>query len=133
MTPEEVIADLDHSLDEDGQDVVLQCFTLGPSGLQIPYSVTVRAFVRGIIPRTADELVQGITQDQSSVIMSPTQINAKNWPGPDTTGIAVVDRRIPSKNRKDKIVINGKPRSVEAGVGVYLQNELVRIEARVLA
>lgn len=124
MTPAEMIADLDAELADDGEDIRLQRLTLGPGGQQIPFEVVCRAFVRGYDPQ---ELVGGITQTDSRVIMSPTQIIAHQWTSGATGN---QDKRVPIKG--NRAFIAGKPRNVEAAMGKYVDGELVRIEMRVL-
>lgn len=123
MTPAEVIADLDASLDEDGEDIRLVRLTQGPNGTQIPFEVICRAFVRGYDP---DELSGAITQQDSKVILSPTQIIAAQW----TSGRpANEDGRVPMKG--NRVFIQGRARNVEAAVGKYLPTDLVRLELQV--
>lgn len=119
------LAKLDAALGKAGQDIRLQRLTGTQS---IPFEVTCRAVVRGYAP---EELINGITQQDSFVILSPTQIEAKGWPGPQISiDPSSVDRRIPRKG--DRVFINGKPRNVEAATGLYVDDTLVRIEMRVL-
>lgn len=121
---EQDIADLDAALAADGETIELQRLL----GTQlIPVKVTCRAFVRGYAP---NELIGGITQQDSKVIISPTEITRAGWPGPQTPPFTNQDRRVPKKN--DRAIIAGKPRSVEASVGFYVGGILVRIEMRVL-
>lgn len=124
MTPDEIKATLNSQLAEHGEDIELQRLT----GTQlIPFKVTVRAFVRGY---SADELIGGITQSDSRVILSPTEIEASGWPGPESpAGSTTGDIRVPRKN--DKAVIAGRKRNVESAVGIEVAGELVRIEMRV--
>jgi hypothetical protein len=123
------IADLNMSLAEDGEWIEIRRLY----GTQlIPVSVRCRAFVR---PITAEELISGITQDSSNIIMSPSEIMAAGWPGPWTPSAAEpvnpgIDRRVPRKN--DKAVVKGKPRNIEVPKPIYVDDELVRIELRVL-
>lgn len=124
MTPAECITDLNASLAADGEQIVLQRVTLGPAGALIRFSVDCRAFVRGYEP---SEMIGGITQQDSRVIISPTQIETAGW----TSGRpADEDRRVPVKG--NKAIIQGKERNVEAAVGKYVAGQLVRIEMRVL-
>lgn len=125
MTPSECIADLDASLATDGDGIItLQRMTLGPGGTQIAFSVNCLAFVRGYEP---NEMIGGITQQDSRVIISPTEIVAAGW----TSGKpANEDRRVPMKG--NKAIIQGRVRNIEAAVGKYVGGELVRIEMRVL-
>jgi hypothetical protein len=125
-SPAGMIARLDASLARVGEDVVLRRYTQGPNSTRIPFAVTVRAQVRGYSP---EELVGGITQQDSRVILSPTQIEAAQWPGPTTSPVAG-DRRVPRKG--DQMVIAGIARTVEAAAGIYVAGTLVRIECRVL-
>lgn len=132
MTPEQCIADLDASLAEDGTEVKLQRLTLGPGGLQIPFSVDCMAFVRRK-DQAAPAIANGVVQEWDQIILSPTEINAKNWPGPNSSATPTdIDRRVPSSNLKDRFIIEGRPRTVASSIGIYMQGVLVRIECRVL-
>lgn len=123
------IADLNMSLAADGEWIEIRRLY----GTQlIPVSVTCRAFVRTV---TAEELVAGITQESSNIIMSPSEIIAAGWPGPWTPSAQEpvnpgTDRRVPRKG--DKAVIKGRVRNVEVTKPIYVDDELVRIELRVL-
>jgi len=125
MTPEAAIAMLNRQLAAHGQDIRLTRNTLGPGGVLIPFSVECRAFVRSY---KADELVGGIIQGDTLVVLAPTEIEAQGWPGAEVTPTNQ-DRRVPRKD--DKCVIAGKSRNVEAGTPFYLNGELVRIELQV--
>ena len=131
---DQAVADLDAALASDGETVELQRLV----GTQlIPIRVACRAFVRSYDAR---ELVGGITQDQSRVIISPSEIIRAGWPGPDvevrnaagvvTTALSQQDRRVP--RRGDKVVIAGKPRNIEVAMPIYVDGALVRIDLRVL-
>jgi hypothetical protein len=114
MRPE--IVDLDDALAEYGADIVLRRVTgVAPSTTNI--DVTVRAAVRSFQPQ---ELVGGIMQTDSRVIISPTQITAAAWPG---------DGTLPRAN--DKLVIAGRVRNVKVVDPIYLGDDLVRIEMAV--
>lgn len=115
MTPAEAIADLDAELAEDGQTVKLR------PGSTTTGEVACKAFVRGFQP---SELIGGLTQQHSKVVLSPT----------DTAGFASgaaapLDGRVPKVG--NYVVIAGKPRKVAAGTGIYMADVLVRIEATV--
>lgn len=123
------VRELDKSLAEDGEWIELQRLV----GTQaIPIKCRCRAHVRSF---DAKELVGAITQDMSEVIISPTQIIEAGWPGPDvevrnaagvvTTAISRQDRRVPRTN--DRIVIQGKPRSIQVARPKYVDDGLVRI------
>lgn len=122
---EQAVADLNAALAADGEWIELWRET----GTQkIPFKVRCRAFVRGY---AAQELVGGIAQTDSKVIMSPTEILRVGWPGPNSSVTPTdQDRRVPRKG--DAAVIAGRKRAVEAAGGIYLGSELVRIEMRVL-
>lgn len=90
-------------------------------------TVVCKAAVRGFSP---SELVEGVTQQDAFVIISPTAITSSGWPNV-AQGTGQPDIRIPSKNRGDTALINGKVRAVQAGVGIYIGGVLVRIEFRV--
>lgn len=120
---------LDQSLAGAGEWIELQRLI----GTQLtPVKVRCRAAVRNY---GADELIGGITQDMSEVILSPTEIIRAGWPGPDvekrnasgvvTTAFSDQDQRVPRKN--DKCVIQGKPRNIEAAKPKYIDGGLVRI------
>lgn len=115
---------LDRALARSGQTVTLRKITGTTS--QTNTDVSCPAVVRGYSP---NELVGDIIQQDSFVIISPTQINTAVWPIAQVDGQP--DPRIPSKNRGDRCIINSVVRSVQAGVGIYIGTTLVRIEMRV--
>jgi hypothetical protein len=125
VTETEQIADLDAALAADGEWIELWRET----GTQrIPFKVRCRAFVRGY---AAQELVGGIAQTDSKIVMSPTEITRSGWPGPNSSATSSnQDRRVPRKG--DAVIISGRKRAVETAGGIYLAGELVRIEMRVL-
>lgn len=115
MTPAQHIADLDAALAEDGEDITLRRSSIT--------DLTVRAFVRGISP---EQLAVGIKQDNSNVIISPSEIIANGWPG---TVSDTIDVRVPTTN--DKMVIAGRTRQIEFVAPIYVGGELVRMDIRV--
>jgi hypothetical protein len=125
MTPEAAIASLRRQLEQHGQIVELRRLT----GTQaISFAVRVRAFVADYAPQ---ELVGEINADDSSVIVSPVEIEASGWPGPEVpAGSTQQDLRVP--RRGDAVVIAGKVRTVEEAKPKYLDDVLVRIDMRVL-
>lgn len=123
MTPAQAIAHLDAALARRGEDVELRRMT--GTSQQVAFSATCRAHVRGYKP---EELVGAITQGDSMVILSPTDIERAQWPGgqePDGPG----DRRVPRKG--DKVMVQGRLRNVEAAAPKYMAGTLVRIEMQV--
>lgn len=115
---------LDRALKRSGQPVILR-LVVGSSP-QVFTDVAVNAIVRGYAPQ---QLLGSIIQQDSLVIMSPTEINAAGWPGL-TQGVGP-DVRVPSKNRGDQVIINGAKRAVQAAEGIFMGTVLVRIEIQV--
>lgn len=109
------VADLDAALAEDGEDVILRRSSFG--------DLTVRAFVRAVSP---EQLAAGVKQDNSNVIISPTEIIAAGWPG---TVSETEDTRVPKLS--DKLVIAGRVRQIEFVAPIYVAGELVRMDIRV--
>lgn len=115
MTPQQAIAMLDRQIAKSNQTVTIRVL---PST-----DVVVPALVRST---TSTDLVAGLVQGESIVIVSPTQINAAGWPGTQPAGKP--DNRVPSKNRGDMVVINNQLRAVQNANPVYMNDVLVRIE-----
>lgn len=124
----EHIADLDASLAEHGENVVLRRVKGTSVATTQNVDVTCRAFVRGYQP---SELVGAITQQDRKVILSPTQIDTAGWPADEADSTSPIDARIPRKNRGDKCVIAGRICSVEAAEGVLIDGTLVWINMQV--
>lgn len=120
------IAALDAHLAIAGSDIKLRRVVGGAPNL-VNVDVTVRAAVRSYQPT---ELVNGISQTDSKVIISPTQIARAQWPGGELPSATVVDPSLPRRN--DKLVVAGRVRNVEAVDPFYIADELVRIEMRIL-
>lgn len=119
MTPQGAIDALDRMLLDRGQWVTLR---------KLPSTdVTVRAVVRG---NGSESLVDGIGQSKSTVIISPTQINAAHWPAAQVSGKP--DVRVPTKGASFMVVINNVARAVEDASPVYLDDVLVRIDIQVM-
>lgn len=106
MTPAQAIAMLDRQLASHGQDVTLQLVNDGA----VSSSETQRGFVRGFRP---DELVGGITQNDSKIVLSPTGLGS-----------------VPKKNSR-VVVSGGTPRNVQAVHEIRVADTLVRIELQV--
>lgn len=118
------IVDLDASLIENGQEIILRR-TFGTTS-QTDVDVTVQANVRAV--SQPDMLISGITQDDVKVIMSMTQIIAEGWPGQGDEDDApfFVDRRVPRKG--DTLIINGQMYRAEMVNQIKIGTEVVRIE-----
>lgn len=123
------LSDLNMSLAADGEWIIIRRLF----GTQlIPLSVDCRAFVR---PISSEELSAGINQKSSNIILSPSEIIAAGWPGPWTPTASEptnpgIDRRVPRIG--DKAIVKGRPLNVELPKPIYVDDELVRIELRVL-
>lgn len=124
----DAIAALDDALADEGEDIILRRVVGTLLATQQNVDCPCRAGVRA---PSAEELTAGITQDNLFCILSPTQLNERQWPGGQPPTVTD-DPRIPSKNRGDKAYVRGRWRAVQWGQGFYPQGELVRIEMRVL-
>lgn len=123
MSPQEMIAGLDDALREAGQTVTLR--RLVGTTSQTPYDIVLPAHVRGYAP---NEIVGGIRQGDSKVIVSPSPIAAAGWPGAGSATDGT-DARMPRMG--DKVITQGRTRNVEAAVPIYAADTLVRIELQV--
>lgn len=122
MSPDQALSALDRALADHGQDATLRrLLGLGPSRTES--DVTVRIRMDDYRP---DEIVGGIVQGDSRVILSPSQIIAASWGGTPADG---TDGRVPAKN--DHLIVAGRIRVVQAGVPFYMDGQLVRIELHV--
>lgn len=120
------IAQLDAALAADGENIVVRRVK-STAGLATVTNVdvTCRAFVRGYRP---NELVGAISQQDVHVIISPTEIDAADWPADEADSTSPIDARIPRKSRGDKAVIGGRVHSIEASKGILIDGTLVRID-----
>jgi hypothetical protein len=120
MTPQEAIAALDAGLAQAGETIRLMRLASPPAS-GIAAVVTCLAAVRGYDPSDISP-GSGITQQDQKMILSPTLIVAAGWPG---AGLSPVPRQ------GDRIVSNRGPLTIQDAAGTYVQDVLVRIEARV--
>jgi hypothetical protein len=126
------LAALDEALEIAGEDVIIRRI-YGQAPRTNNVDVTVRAAVRTFQP---SELLGGIAQTDSKVIVSPTDITAAQWPGGEMPSPTVADPTIPKIT--DRIVIQGRVRTIAVVQPIYMEDEstglreLVRIEMRVL-
>jgi hypothetical protein len=109
-------ARLDRSLARNGETVTLRRLTLGPGNTQVPFDCECGARVSAYQPH---ELVGGIVQGDSKVILSPTSLRARQWPGPGLD---------PLPRSGDRVGIGGRERNVQTVTPVYAGGGLVRIE-----
>lgn len=124
-TPAGAIARLDASLARRGENVTLRR-AVGAANQQV-IDVRIRTLLRGYAP---NELVGDIKQQDQAFILSPTQINAAQWPGgtPPPQSGPPVDQRIPQLH--DRLVTTRGVLTVQAAAGIYMADVLVRIEGR---
>ena len=118
---------MERMLSRYGQDVILRR-SVGTSP-QTNVDCTVRAFVRGYKP---DELVGGVIQGDSHVIIAGADIDAAQWPGgqPLQNPPRATDPRVPRKG--DKVIIEGRLRNVEVADPVYMgTGDLLRVNLTV--
>lgn len=122
-----LIDELDVALAESGnEDIILRRVvgTANQQNVDCPCIAAVRS-------PSNEELVAGINQDELVCVISPTQINARQWPGGQPL-TATEDPRVPSKNRGDRAYVRGRWRAVQWAQGYYPEGELCRIKMRVL-
>lgn len=125
-TAEAEIAKLDRMLASRGEDVILQRIT--GTANQAVASVTCRGFVRGYAPH---ELlaIPASTQADCHVVIGPTEILAAQWPGARIASSQVPDPSLPRQG--DKLVIAGKPRTIQRVDARRVAGTLVRIDMQV--
>lgn len=105
MNSTAAIAMLDRNVAQHGQTVVLRRDTT---------DFTVLAFVREYQP---DEMVGGIAQGDTKVVLSPTQLVGSPFEE--------------SVLRNDKVVIRGRVRNIQAIEPVLMSDRLVRLNLQV--
>jgi hypothetical protein len=121
----DAIADLDEDLARVGEDIVLRrVYGMYPRVANV--DLPMRASVRDMGEK---ELVSGIAETDSQVIMSPTPISDAGWPGGELPSATVVDPTLP--RRGDKIITDGRVRNVEFVNPISVNATLVRIELRI--
>ncbi|KQT57484.1 MULTISPECIES: hypothetical protein [unclassified Aureimonas] len=104
-------AALDRQLAKKGERVTLRRVLRGAPAL----SVNVLAFCRGATP---EELVAGVDQNATVVVLSPTEILAAAWPAPPVAG--------------DEIIRQGQTRTITTATPVVIGETVVRYDLRVL-
>ena len=124
MSPQECIAALDAALAADGEFIILRR-TAGGTNVD----VTCRARVTGL---TAAQIIANISVSELNVTISPTEIDAAQWPGgtaPQSPPYDV-DPRIPVANT-DKVIARGRLLNVRYVEALRIDDRLVRINVRV--
>jgi hypothetical protein len=128
----DLIAALDSALAAAGEDIILRR-RIGQPPNQTFVSVTCRARIDGL---DTAQSPAGIKLSELTVIMSPRQIDAAQWPG-GTIPVPPpfnADPRIPRVNDTDDLVIRGQPPRVITHVDAKLiDGQLVRINLRCVA
>ena len=115
------------SIDGAGEDVTLRR-PVGSGANQIFVSVVCRAKVTAV---TDKEISAGISQADLNFILSPTQINKRQWPGGQLPqrGLFAQDPRLPVA-QKDQMICRGRVRTIAFVDAVFVGGELVRINGR---
>ena len=117
---------LDRALSIAGEDFILRR-PIGNNQAWLP--VTCRGKVAGFQPHELLPIAgSGVVLGDSKLVMSPTQIDAAQWPGgyvvgPTTAG----DQRVP-KPGIDQVIVQGKTRSIAAAAPTYIDGTLVRLD-----
>jgi hypothetical protein len=118
--------DLDASLAEQGEDIVLRRVIAG-----VKKEVTVRAKVR-TFRLSASDIVTGISKIPFVVVISMTQIRAAGWPVGAPAAAAPpfdVDPAIPVIG--DMVIIKGILRTVKSVDPIDVNSEIVRVNMMV--
>lgn len=127
MSPEECISALDGALASAGEGATLRR-VVGQGGSAINIDVAVRALVRAFRPQ---ELVGGILQSDSNVTLSPSDINAAQWPGGQSPLAAPFNPPAWLPRANDKLIIQGRLRNVTFVKPIEMDGVIVRIDLTV--
>ena len=122
MIPE--VAALNRAIARAGQSITITR-TSGSLPNQVTLSLECRAIVRAY--RT-EQLIGTVTQGDSNVILSPTDIDRAQWPGGQSPTVTT-DVRIPKTT--DKLVFLGRSCSIIACKPLYIRGVLARIDLQV--
>lgn len=123
-TADNCIADLDAALADVGEPIKLRC-----NG-DVADEVTCQAKVTAI---SREEIAAGIAETMLNVIMSPSEINAAQWPRTSRGQLKPPfdeDPRIPRVG-KDEAIVRGRARTVDFVDPLFVGGTLVRINMRV--
>lgn len=120
------VAALDNALARAGEDIILRRI-YGQAPRTNNVDVTVRAAVRAFQP---NELLGGIMQTDNKIIISPTDIAKAGWPGGELPSATVADPKLPRIT--DRVIVQGRVRTILVVQPIYVEDDLVRIEMRVL-
>lgn len=117
------ITALDNALSRAGEDITIRR-VVGKPPNDVNIDVTVRAAVRSV---SDDQIVGTVTQNDMSVVLSPTEILAAQWPGGVSGSVTSnVDPRIPKTT--DKAIIQGRERQVKLSKPIFVGNVWVRTD-----
>jgi len=125
------LLDLDQALLEDGSEsaILRRLFGVPPS--ETIAEVTVRA---KIVTNAQTELIGSTHQEAIAIIISPTQINAAQWPGSAQSGVSASS--LPQPNDVIKRLANGREYVISMVDPVYLMDgavsQLVRINMKAM-
>lgn len=125
-----LIAALDQALKLAGEDIILRR-TVGKGDNQVNVDVTCRARVVAV---SVEQLAAGIPATDLNLILSPSEINAAQWPGGQLPAVPPlnIDQRIPRAGVTDKIVMRGlAPKAITFVDPQIIGGELVRINMRI--
>jgi hypothetical protein len=125
MSPEEYIASLDRDLAGVGETITLRRVVGSKNQQYVDVDCVAKVVGQG-----EKDLVGTLAQDELYCILSPTQINQRQWPG-GQAATAGRDPRVPDKSRGDLAKVRGAWRAVEWAEGIFPQGVLVRVNMRV--
>lgn len=126
----DIIDALDDALSRDSEEIILRR-VVGTGAAIANIDVRCRAKITAL---SVEQLAAGIPATEMNLILSPTQINAAQWPGGGIPSVPPfnVDQRIPRAGVTDKVLMRGLPPKAVSFVNpVFFEGELVRINMRV--
>lgn len=128
---QDLIDDLDAALAVDGEDVILRRI-VGTGATTTNVDVGCRAKVGAL---STEQIAAGIPVTELNVILSPTEITKRQWPGgtmpPTTPPQLTEDPLIPRARGSDRIIARGKLRLITFVDPKIVGGVLVRIDCRV--
>lgn len=129
MSPDECIAGLDGAIAASGFEEITLRRIVGKGNNVQNIDVDCLAQVNAV---SMEEIVAGISQTDLNIVISPTQINNKQWPGGTVPLLPPfnVDQRVPRENA-DKVIVRQRPRTIGFVDPKFVGGELVRINMRV--
>jgi hypothetical protein len=127
----DLIAALDEGLAIAGEDIILRR-VVGTAPNQVNIDVTCRAVVTAL---SEAQIAAGIPSTELNVIMSPSEINAAQWPGGTVPALEPfnLDQRVPRAGPTDKVLLVTRgqaPRAITFSDPQF-RPDLVRINLRI--